>query len=519
MKSKPGSERDLRTSARANRLAATLAIPAVVLAALVAGLMHSSDASADGPVVTAVAPTFSDDVCANFLATGASYTIPSTAGVEYDVNGAVAPAGTYNAADGATVTVTAQAQPGFTLTGTTTFTHTFAATPSCTTHVAAVAPTFADDVCTAGGSTGAGYTVPATVGVDYLVNGVKTAAGTYHAADGTKVTILARAQLGFSLTGASSFVHTFPATCLTSATPTPPVFADDVCSGSAPAGASYLIPAIPGVDYLVNGVETAAGTYPATDGSTVALTTQAQAGFALTGTTSFTHTFGAAPACTTSVTPNAPSFVEDVCSGSTGAGASYRIPATAGVDYLVKGVKTAAGTYPAADGSTVTVTTAPQAGFALTGTTTFTHTFAAAPICTNAVTAAAPAFSDAACSGGAPSQALFTIPSSTGVDYFVNGVKTAAGSYNSTDGSTITITVLPKAGYTLTGTSSFTHVFAATPICTTSDCRSGFGEGHGHRDSPPCWVCRGWFSAQFHNHFEPFGLQLRQLDLHRFRLR
>ena len=82
------------------------------------------------PVVTPVAPTFSDDVCANFLATGASYTIPSTTGVDYVVNGAVAPAGTYNAADGATVTVTAQAQAGFSLTGTTTFTHTFAATPA-----------------------------------------------------------------------------------------------------------------------------------------------------------------------------------------------------------------------------------------------------------------------------------------------------------------------------------------------------------------------------------------------------
>ena len=141
MKSKPGSERDLRTSARANRLAAPSRSPRSSWRALVAGLMHSTEASADGPVVTAVAPTFSDDVCSNFLATGASYTIPSTAGVDYLVNGAVAPAGTYNAADGATVTVTAQAQPGFSLTGTTTFTHTFSATPSCTTHVAAVAPT------------------------------------------------------------------------------------------------------------------------------------------------------------------------------------------------------------------------------------------------------------------------------------------------------------------------------------------------------------------------------------------
>ncbi len=364
MKSKPRSERDLRMSARANRLAAALAIAAVVLV----GARCGPDAQQPRRVPTGrsspqsrrPSPTTSARTSSRRARATRSRPRPESS---YFVNGAVAPAGTYNAADGATVTVTAQAQPGFTLTGTTTFTHTFAATPSCTTHVAAVAPTFADDICTAGGSTGASYTVPATVGVDYLVNGVKTAAGTYHATDGTKVTILARAQVGFSLTGASSFVHTFAATCLTSATPTPPVFADDVCSGSAPAGASYLIPATTGVDYLVNGVKTAAGTYPATDGSTVAVTTQAQAGFALTGTTSFTHTFGGGAdlhderhARTLRRSSRTSARARPAPARAT------RIPATAGVDYLVNGVKTAAGTYPAADGSTVTVTTAPQPG-------------------------------------------------------------------------------------------------------------------------------------------------------------
>jgi hypothetical protein len=519
MNPEPRSEKNPSTRSRARRLAAAVALAAVLVAALAAGLIHSTDAGAAGSVVTPVAPTFSDDVCSNFLATGASYTIPSTTGVDYVVNGAGAPAGTYNAADGATVTVTAQAQPGFSLTGTTTFTHTFAATPSCTTHVAAVAPTFTDDICTAGGSSGASYTVPATAGVAYLVNGVQAAAGTYPATDGTKVTILARALVGYSLTGPSSFVHTYAATCLTSATPAPPVFADDVCSGSAPAGASYLIPVTTGVDYLVNGVKTVAGTYPATDGSTVAVTAQSQAGFVLSGTTSFTHTFAAAPTCTTSVTPAAPSFAEDVCSGSTRAGATYTIPVKAGVVYLANGVKAAAGTYPATDGSTISITTSPQPGFALTGTTSFTHTFAAAPACTVAVTPPAPMFSDAACTGGAPSQALYTIPPSTGVDYFVNGIKAAAGSYNGTDGAAITITVLARAGYTLTGTTSFTHMFAATPTCTTSDCHSGSDEEHGQRGSRPCWVCRGWFSAHFRPYFEPFHLQFSRDDSHPSRRR
>jgi hypothetical protein len=201
--------------------------------------------------------------------------------------------------------------------------------------------------------------------------------------------------------------------------------------------------------------------------------------------------------CTVAVTPKAPAFAEDVCSGSAHAGAEYTIPLTAGVDYLVAGLKTPAGTYPATDGSSLTVTTQAQPGFTLTGTTSFTHTFAAAPTCTIPATVAAPSFSDSACSGGAPSQALYTIPASTGVDYFVGGVKTAAGTYNGTDGSSITITALAMPGYTLTGTTSFTHVFAATPTCTTSDCNSRAQGGHGHHDSRPCWLCRGWFSAHF----------------------
>ena len=232
------------------------------------------------------------------------------------------------------------------------------------------------------------------------------------------------------------------------------------------------------------------------------VTTQAHAGFTLAGTSSFTHTFAAAPTCTTSVTPAAPSFVEDVCSGPTPAGATYTIPARTGVDYLVNGVKTAAGTYPATDGSTIAITTSAQGGFVLTGTTSFTHTFAAAPKCIVAVTPAPATFSDAACSGGAPVQALYTIPSSAGVDYFVNGVNTAAGSYNAADGSTITITAKAETGYSLTGTTSFTHTFAATPTCTTSDCHSGSGQGRGDRNSRPCWVCRGWFSAFFPDRHE-----------------
>jgi len=475
----------------------------MALAVLGAGLVQSpsSHAAAAATAVTPTAPSFTDDTCVNFLPTGASYTIPATTGVDYLVNGVLTAPGTYGVADRATVTVVAQAQAGFSVIGTSSFTHTFPPTPTCTTSVVPPAPSFADDICTAGGSTGARYTIPSATGVDYLVNGVKTAAGTYPAADGSKVTVLARAQAGFSLSGTSSFTHTFAATCSSSVTPAPPTFADASCSGSVPVGASYAIPSTTGVDYLVSGVKTAAGTYAAANGSTITVTAQAQAGFVLTGTTSFSHSFGPTPICAIGVTPASPSFADDACVAGAKSQATYTVPATTGVDYLVNGVKTATGTYNATDGSTVTITAQPQAGYVLTGTTAFTHTYPGTPTCTSPTTASPPTFTDPTCSGGAPTQAAFTIPASSGVDYLVDGVKTAAGTYKATDGSTVTITAQAKPGFTLVGVSSFAHTFAKTPTCTSSSCPSGARLRH-------CRICKRRF-----RHYPPQAWAVKNANL------
>jgi hypothetical protein len=55
----------------------------------------------------------------------------------------------------------------------------------------------------------------------------------------------------------------------------------------------------------------------------------------------------------------------------------------------------------------------------------------------------------------------------TGVDYLVNGDTTpaTAGAHPAPDGSTVTITAQPQAGYVLTGTTSWTHIYPATPSC------------------------------------------------------
>ncbi len=85
-----------------------------------------------GPVIPTPA-SFRDDTCipSTGQRSGATYTIPSTKGVQYWVNGANVGAGTYPAQDGMTLTVVVSARSGYTLSGITQWTHTFSAAPSC----------------------------------------------------------------------------------------------------------------------------------------------------------------------------------------------------------------------------------------------------------------------------------------------------------------------------------------------------------------------------------------------------
>jgi hypothetical protein len=86
--------------------------------------------------------------------------------------------------------------------------------------------------------------------------------------------------------------------------PLAPTFTDDVCVGGSPAGSSYSVPSKTGVSYQVNGIAAAAGTYPGTDGSTITVTAAAQPGYALSGTTSWTHIFTVTPDCAGVTSPS-----------------------------------------------------------------------------------------------------------------------------------------------------------------------------------------------------------------------
>lgn len=79
------------------------------------------DAAADPYLITAPAPTFTDE----FGTANDRYTIPSQEGVTYKVNGTTATAGTKTPTAGQTVTITAEGVAPYSLKGTTSWSHTF----------------------------------------------------------------------------------------------------------------------------------------------------------------------------------------------------------------------------------------------------------------------------------------------------------------------------------------------------------------------------------------------------------
>ena len=144
------------------------------------------------------------------------------------------------------------------------------------------------------------YTIPSVTGITYQVNGHTKSAGSY--AGSGVVNVTAVAQTGFVLNGVTSWSQTYDATaCLVPVTPVAVTFADS-CGTASDA---YTIPSTLGVYYQVNGVTVAAGSHVGT--GTVVITAHAQAGYTLTGVTTWSHAFDVTP-CIILTTPTAPNI-------------------------------------------------------------------------------------------------------------------------------------------------------------------------------------------------------------------
>lgn len=155
--------------------------------------------------VTAAAPLFRDPTCD----VGAAVELPTVEGVEYVVDGTVAP--------GRTVTVEATAEEGYVLAGTDEWMHTFGLVPeNCTPPPGPIevvpGVTFRDPTCEAG----AAVVPTTTTGVTYTTEG--------KVGPGETVTVSATAADGYTIKGANRWAHTFgqlPSDCV--APPTEPV--------------------------------------------------------------------------------------------------------------------------------------------------------------------------------------------------------------------------------------------------------------------------------------------------------
>lgn len=204
------------------------------------------------------------------------------------------------------------------------------------------------------GTTEDSYTVPATVGVDYLVGEKVVPAGTY---PGTgEVTVTAKAKPDYVLSeGAASWTATFKATPLL-VTPAAVVFTDKEGMGAD----TYTVPATEGVAYLLGDKVIPAGTYPGT--GTVTVTARPTPDYALAdgAAASWTATFKATPYV---VTPAAVTFADKDGTAQD----RYTVPSTQGVDYLVGGKIVAAGSYLGA--GTVTVTAKAKPDYVLKAST------------------------------------------------------------------------------------------------------------------------------------------------------
>lgn len=271
-----------------------------------------------------------------------TFTIPTHKGVQYKVNGKAIAAGTYKIKDYFTYTdywvtpkVTAHAQKGYTLSGTTSWTKKI----DGRTEVMPQTVTFADK----NGQKSDTFTVPNVKGVQYTAGTRKVSAGTLaigsyftyvdYMAD---VEVSATPKAGYKFPSGATTAWRARLDGYTTVATKDPSGVD----GYGQKADTYTIPQVTGVQYQADGKNVGAGSHAVTthkaDGTTtVKVAATPKAGYKLTGATNWSFAYTAV------VSPEAPSFTDPLGTASD----SYVIPQNEGVYYTVNGVRVKPGTY------------------------------------------------------------------------------------------------------------------------------------------------------------------------------
>ncbi|MFK0085460.1 hypothetical protein ACIQTS_17050, partial [Glutamicibacter sp. NPDC090743] len=361
------------------------------------------------PVVFTDSPGYSND----------TYSIPNVIGVQYTVNNRTVAAGTYPGSG--QVHISAKPARGFSFAENvlTQWTHSFKASIDSAIPKIIGTPKVGEMLTVEPGS----WTPSTNFTYQWAANGTNIIGS-------TKSTLLLTADLankaitvkvagtlaGYTNTSETSVPTTKIDPGITPVNPKKPEI--DQITGS------YTIPSVTGVNYLVNGEPRPSGTYKS-GYSKVSITAEAQTGYALSGTVSWSFDLRKKIAIATEPKVNYSTRV-------------LSIPSVAGVSYYVDGVFKKSGTHKFS--KQITVTAKASAANYQVAAKSWKY-----DLRTN-VAASKPVF-DA-------KKNTVKIPSKTGVAYYVNGTKKKAGTHKYTGTGTVTAKASSN-GYKLKGTTSW----------------------------------------------------------------
>lgn len=219
-----------------------------------------------------------------------------------------------------------------------------------------------------------------------------------------------------------------------------------------------IIPKVEGVDYYYGDQKVAPGTDLTTlNTGAKPVTVKAQAGYKLTNPNARWEAFycvGEPAIVTPTPTPSTVQKVPFVAPTFDQKNNTYTIPDVEGLQYSVAGKNVAPGTYAVTgNGNTVdsngrvsvSITAKPKAGYVSdSGYAAYTWT---ATFAVRTVTPVAPTYKAGWSFWFINVESEYTIPSVTGIDYYVNGSKVAAGTYTIPRGTSVGIEAKPQQGY------------------------------------------------------------------------
>ncbi len=365
-----------------------------------------------------------------------------------------------------------------------TYNHQFTAPENCL-KVTTPVSSKSQMTCVAGVASGS-YTLPATTWVDWYVDGVKTTtpsavttAGTVKVEAKINAAGLAAGIVFTDGTTVKTFNHLFtaPENCFKIAAPT--TTKSQTCVAGGLSG-SYTLPATTWVDWYVNDVKTTTPTTVTVAGDVKVEAKINAAGLAAgivftDGSTSklTTHTFTTPENCQKIAAPTTQKSQTCVAGGLSG---SYTLPATTWVDWYVDGVKTTTPTTVTVAGDVKVEAKINAAGLAAgivftDGSTvsTTTHTFTTPEDCQK-IAAPTTQKSQTCVAGGLSGS--YTLPATTWVDWYVDGVKTTTPTTVTVAGDVVVEAKINTAGLAAgivftdgSTVSSTTHTFTTPEDC------------------------------------------------------